>query len=570
MRRSVGASRKLPALFVVLTAMPLVALGWLGLRALDQDRAIESRRLRDQLDSSAALLSHEVEQNLTTWEGMVAAAAQGKSAVLPADAVLLTFDDHGLRGREGARLPYYPQRPAPAALPEGVFAAAEFAEFRDGDLVRAAALYRALAARPDRPLRAAALTRLARCLRKKGNAADALATYAKLAAMGDTPVAGSPSELLARRERIELFEAIGNKDASAHEAALLASALSDRRFLIDRATFDFFSESAAPPLRADASRAMADALGELWPLCLQQADGRAACTRNGYAFVAVWRRARSAGAVLVGSVDMLMAPSLPGLERLQVALALDDPSGLRAWGTLPASGISATKTSRETGLPWTIRVATEAAAAEQVGVYRRRLLAAGFSLMVLVIAAAGYFVFRSVNRELGVARLQSEFVAAVSHEFRTPLTAMRHLIEMLEEGAPHDRHPLYFRALGRETRRLHGMVESLLDFGRMEAGRRVYQMEDADAVVVAKQVVDDFLSHVPDNSHHLELQTSNVPAIIRADRDALAVALRNLLDNAMKYSPASSTVTLSVAWQGALVGICVEDHGPGIPKQEQR
>ena len=66
--------------------------------------------------------------------------------------------------------------------------------------------------------------------------------------------------------------------------------------------------------------------------------------------------------------------------------------------------------------------------------FRRNLLTSGFGLMVLVITAASYFVFRSVNRELAVTRLQSEFVAAVSHEFRTPLTAMRHLAEILEDG----------------------------------------------------------------------------------------------------------------------------------------
>ena len=92
--------------------------------------------------------------------------------------------------------------------------------------------------------------------------------------------------------------------------------------------------------------------------------------------------------------------------------------------------------------------------------------------MLLVIAAAAYFVFRAVHRELGVARLQSDFVAAVSHEFRTPLTAMCHLTEMLDEGSTEpDRLPHYYRALRRESHRLHAMVENLLDFGRIDAGR---------------------------------------------------------------------------------------------------
>src|SRR6187549_1447441 len=113
--------------------------------------------------------------------------------------------------------------------------------------------------------------------------------------------------------------------------------------------------------------------------------------------------------------------------------------------------------------------------------------------MAFVTATLSSAVFRCVNRELGVARLQSEFVAAVSHEFRTPLTAMRHLTEMLEEGgSPPERLPQYYQALGKETRRLHGLVENVLDFGRIEAGRRTYPMEETDAVSSVARIVDEF------------------------------------------------------------------------------
>jgi len=190
-------------------------------------------------------------------------------------------------------------------------------------------------------------------------------------------------------------------------------------------------------------------------------------------------------------------------------------------------------------------------------------------LMLLVITAASYFVFRAVNRELSVARLQSDFVAAVSHEFRTPLTAMSHITEMLEEGgAPGDRLPLYYRALGKETRRLRGMVESLLDFGRMEAGRRIYQMEDLDAAALVEQVVDEFREQA--NAHRIELNAPAGERRVRADREALTRALRNLLENAAKYSPDSSTVRVSVESQGGHFAISVEDQGAGIPKHEQR
>jgi signal transduction histidine kinase len=115
------------------------------------------------------------------------------------------------------------------------------------------------------------------------------------------------------------------------------------------------------------------------------------------------------------------------------------------------------------------------------------------------------------------------------------------------------------------------MVESLLDFGRMEAGRRSYLMEGANATELARQVVDEFREHSSAGSHRLEWQTTaSLPLPIRADRDALALALRNLLDNAVKYSPEASTVSVSVESRGGLAGISVRDQGAGIPKDEQR
>lgn len=570
---------KLPALFVVLAGIPLAALGWLGWRLLEQDLALESQRLRERLENSATLLSHELDRSLATWEDLLSATAQGTSVVLPPDAVFLAFDSRGVLSHQGAQLPYYPLVSPPPEVPADVFAAAEAQEFREQDLAKAAGSFRRLAATKDRRVRAAALMRLARSLRKLGQLKDALAIYDELAAMGETPVVGLPSELVARRERLSLLKMIGDEEAGRREAASLASVLWEGRLHIDRATFDFYREPLPPPPAHDAL-ALAEAVEGLWPLWQQQPAGRTAWTSDARALAAVWRPTSMGTAAIVGGVDTLMASSAAVTRSLQVSLALEDPAGHQSWGTQPTGGAPVTKTFRETGLPWTIRVApADPTAAQKVSASRRNLLSASFALVVLVIAAASYFVYRAVSRELSVARLQSDFVAAVSHEFRTPLTAMCHLTEMLEEGgAPGDRLPSYYRALGKETRRLHGMVESLLDFGRMEAGRRTYQMEDTSAAEVAKQVVDEFCEHASFAAHRVELRTPldergdqlcGQPRI-RADREALTLALRNLLDNAIKYSPESSTVSVSVQSQGGLTSISVEDEGAGIPKQEQR
>jgi signal transduction histidine kinase len=143
---------------------------------------------------------------------------------------------------------------------------------------------------------------------------------------------------------------------------------------------------------------------------------------------------------------------------------------------------------------------------------------------------------------------------------------MRHLTEMLEEGSvPQERLSHYFRALGTETRRLHGMVENLLDFGRMDAGRRMYRLEEWSAGELAVRVVDEFRGRAAFDASRLELHTPDNPLRIRADGDALALAIRNLLDNALKYSAQSSTVSVSVESCNGLAGISVEDRGVGKP-----
>lgn len=189
--------------------------------------------------------------------------------------------------------------------------------------------------------------------------------------------------------------------------------------------------------------------------------------------------------------------------------------------------------------------------------------------MTAVIGMAAYFVFRAVHRELEVARLQSDFVSAVSHEFRTPLTAMCHVTERLEENsASPERLPQYYRALARETRRLRALVESLLDFGRLQAGKRIFDMRDTDITELARGVVDEFRDRSSTDRLAWHAPASSV--FVRADAEAIRLALRNLVDNALKYSPESGAVDVRLSCCGDLAGISVEDRGPGISKEEQR
>ena len=561
-----------------MSGIPLVALGWLGWRVLEQDRALAAQRSRDRLENAAGVLSRELERELAAWESVAQLAAEGRATEPPGESTLIIFDADGIVEQRGARLPYQPHVRSDAAPAPAVFAEAEAAEFRRHDLQRAADSYTRLADTAAASTRAAALMRLARVLRKQQRHRQALDVYDSLAVMGGVTVAGSPSELVARRERIVLLEAIGDSMAAAGDAARLSAALADARFAIDRATFEFYREAAAPDSSVSLKRrlALAEAAEAFWPGLRERPAGRSEWTGGSGAFAAVWRRTGPRAAAVVADLGTLVARLRSGANQLETQWSLEDSKGRQVWGKVPADRIAVKKTFRETGLPWTIQMAlTDVQAGELAFASRRNLFAASFGLMVLVIAASSYFVFRAVTRELSVARLQSDFVAAVSHEFRTPLTAMRHLTELLDEGeTPPGRLAQYHRVLATESRRLHAMVESLLDFGRTESGRRTYELAEIDAFSFVEDTVREFREQSAADATRIHLicagESNRMPLMIHVDRSALAVALRNLIDNAIKYSPPPGSVTVSIATDGPFVGISVDDEGPGVSKAERQ
>jgi signal transduction histidine kinase len=203
-------------------------------------------------------------------------------------------------------------------------------------------------------------------------------------------------------------------------------------------------------------------------------------------------------------------------------------------------------------------------------VQRRRLMMVGLGMLALLVIAASYLIGRAVSRELAAARLQSDFVSAVSHEFRTPLTSMRQFTEMLveDENLPVDKRCEYYKAQERATRRLSRLVESLLDFGRMEAGARPYRLEPLDISRLVRSVVEEFKQEIDSNNLVIDCDSPDDGPFVKGDREALAQALWNLLDNAVKYSGDSPHVHVEVE-AGNQVAIRVRDRGVGIPESEK-
>jgi signal transduction histidine kinase len=575
------------ALFVAVAAVSVAALVWMGARVLSQERALEDRRLEERLEAAADRAVAGVEQALLAEERRLSSTAPPQPA--PADdALLVVSSGSGIEVRPETTILFYPVIQPPPLPSPTVYARAERLEFVERDHEQAAAVLRRLARSKDPSVRAGAELRLARNFRKAGRAEAALDTYGDLARVPGARVSGLPAQMVAGSGRCLLLEELGRGDELRGEAAALGEALASGRWKLDRDAYMYYSDQVAGWLGhnvpADAGRlALSEAVAWIWENLRSDRRVQAETTgRDSLSFGAVpvtvlWEASAAGITALVAGPEYQQrrwfAPLFedPDFAGIRVS-ARDRRSGL-VYGDPPPAGVPvALRSASSTSLPWDITsFAPDVNEAFNGFAQRRRVLVLGLCLVVLFVVAASYFASRAVARELAAARLQSDFVSAVSHEFRSPLTSMKQFTEMLveDEDLPEDERREYYRAQERATGRLSRLVESLLDFGRMEAGARPYRREPLDAVELVRTAVEEFRQEGGGNGFTIECDVPNSGVQIEGDREALAQALWNLIDNAVKYSGDGRNVRVEVE-AGSDVAIRVRDQGLGVPAGERQ
>ena len=606
--------RHLLALFLGTTFVLLTALGWLGWQSLQQDRRVEAQLVRDRLVSASDLIAAEIRQNLTDTEeelgrlSAVPAAALDDAATafaqqLGDEALLAVFEEQQVSAYPAGRLLYYPVLPDVPDPPAHAFALGEALEFKDGDVRRAMAFFEKLAQSKDEAVRAGALLRLARNQRKAGQPQAALDTYATLATVTEAFLGGWRADLRARKTRCDLLEQLGQHAELQSEAAKLDADLHAGRWALTRTTFLYLrseirrwlagapqgarAASATTTDRRGVALAMAanvDSLWERWqrdPSALGMSSSRGTLVARERSGPLLWRSTPTRLVALIGGPGFLdhhlRAPLSELLERHNAAILLEDVEGQMLLGYNSAKVSASQSVDRSLAdmrLPWTLRVASADPAADFARLAARRsLLVGGLGLLALLAVAGSYFSVRAMTREIKAARLQSEFVAAVSHEFRTPLTSLRQFSDLLADGRVSNEadRQKYYAALQRGTRRLTRLVENLLDFGRMEAGFYQFSMETVRARDLLERVASEFGDEVRQRGYTVEWRwTGSNEPLIKADEAALGRALWNLLDNAVKYSPECKTVWVEGTAASAAVTVSVRDRGIGIAAPEQR
>jgi signal transduction histidine kinase len=197
-----------------------------------------------------------------------------------------------------------------------------------------------------------------------------------------------------------------------------------------------------------------------------------------------------------------------------------------------------------------------------------------FYMFLLIAGILGFGLIlsvRAVSHELELAKMKSDFVSTVSHEFKSPLTSIRQLAEMLQAGRvpSEDRRRQYYDVLVEQSERLTLLIDNILSLAKIEDGRRRFEFKSVEIEAFLKEAIAPISDRVRHEGFTIEMETDGVPHVIMADGAALSQALTNLIDNAVKYSGDSRRIILRSSVQGPSLVISVKDFGQGIHKDDQ-
>ena len=553
---------------------------WLTVRLLEQDQNLESQRARDRLGQIADLALAQLTGSLGDWDlGLhelnSLPPSPSMQARFPRRATFILVSEKGIATYPERPLLFTPVVPvAQKELPDA-FDPVDELELREQQYDRAMALLKPLVLKPA--TRAEAWLRLARMEYKTNQVDAALDTYKKLASEDAITPSGTPYALLALSARCRILRELGRQKEVQTEAVILRRSLLQGRWPLSRETFEyhwanlssFGLDAGQPPKDLADFAVLVSGLFSRWQNARSQGTNSSSRQLQPDHSLLLWNATSDRVSALLEPPDWLTG-----------SIKLPVNSGDIQWKLLPpgavkGAGFTVTRTLADSEIPGRLEFSSVQRGSGTAS-SRRTLLIGGAALMLMVILGAGYVVHRAINRELQVAQLQADFVAAVSHEFRAPLTTLRTITELLvQQRIPDEsRRQQSYIFLDNETARLHRLVEDLLDFGRMESGRKQYRTEAHNAFQLVRSTVADFTQHAEANGFsveaNLESAGSAETATVRVDEEAFRRALRNLLDNAMKYSPVCRTVWVNGVVQNYQVLISVRDQGMGIGADEQK
>ena len=255
-----------------------------------------------------------------------------------------------------------------------------------------------------------------------------------------------------------------------------------------------------------------------------------------------------------------------------ISIMLSDDNGQ----VLYSNGASEKGSLLETNLDrpfsnWRAKIGLKNTNLEQLTRYSF-MQSAGVTLLVLIFLLLGIaLTIRATDREARLAQAKSNFVSNVSHELKTPLSLLSLFSEILELGRVNsdEKKTEYYRIIRHESLRLNKMIDNILDFSKIEAGRKTYNFAEGDMGKVIDDVLSSYRYHIINFGFDVQTNIPDRLPPVLMDRDAMAQAISNLIDNAIKYSGKVKKLSITTVTRESDLSIEIADHGIGIPRAEQ-
>lgn len=189
--------------------------------------------------------------------------------------------------------------------------------------------------------------------------------------------------------------------------------------------------------------------------------------------------------------------------------------------------------------------------------------------VILIIGVV--LVFRNLKKEVDLAQNKADFVSNVSHEIRTPLALISMFAETLEMDriSSEEKKKEYYHIISKETQRLSGIVNKILNFSQTEANKKHFHLESLHIDTEVNGILSTYQFHLKNKGFEYTYSPAG-DVWIYADREALIEIIINLIDNAIKYSDEHKRIEITTGVEGTYGYIALRDYGVGISKKEQK
>jgi signal transduction histidine kinase len=189
-----------------------------------------------------------------------------------------------------------------------------------------------------------------------------------------------------------------------------------------------------------------------------------------------------------------------------------------------------------------------------------------FILIALLMVLGFAFIMYTLNVELRLNKLKSEFISNVSHELKSPLTSIRMMTEMLHHNRvqTEERKSVYYSSMLEESEHLSHLIDNILDFSRMDDDRKKYDFTDVNLDELLMKFLESTRESIQDTSFDIRYNRPDRVPVIKADKNAILQVFYNLVDNAIKFSGTSKQIDISLSSKDDELQFCVKDYGIGI------